>query len=182
MVNALYGNLRRKEGPTLRWSTDREEFLPRIAAVSLVGGLVLVPVIAVILLSKPRAETAELPRPAIVELAIAQALTEQPGDPVRGLRITLDRAKGNCVPCHEIPLAVDFPGNLGPPLSGVGERYSAGELRLRLVDSKLINPESNMPPYYRVAGLTAVRSAFAGRPILTAQEIEDVIAYLQTLR
>ena len=182
MVIALYANLRRKEGPTLRWSTDREEFLPRIAMVSLVGGMALVPVLAVVSFSTPRADTSELPRPPIVELAIAQALTEQPGDPVRGLRIALDRAKGNCVTCHEVPLAVDFPGNLGPPLSGVGERYSAGELRLRLVDSKQINPDSNMPSYYRVAGLTAVRSAFAGRPILTAQEIEDVVAYLQTLR
>ena len=138
--------------------------------------------IGLLTLTALHAETAELARPPIVDMSIAAALTDQPGDASRGLGIALDRARGNCVTCHELPLAVDFPGNIGPPLAGAADRYSAGELRLRLVDSKQINPDSNMPSYYRVAGLNGVRQAFAGRPILTAQEIEDVLAYLLTLR
>ena len=115
-------------------------------------------------------------------MSIPQPLTQQPGNATRGLRVALDRAKGNCVTCHELPMAIEFPGNLGPPLAGIGERYTAAELRLRLVDSKQVNPDSNMPSYYRVDGLTGVRRAFVGQPILSAQEIEDVLAYLLTLR
>ena len=96
--------------------------------------------------------------------------------------LALDRSKGNCVTCHELPVSADFQGNLGPPLTGLAERYAIGELRLRVVDSKRINPESNMPSYYRVDGLTGVRRDWAGRPMLTAQEVEDVLAYLMTLR
>lgn len=118
----------------------------------------------------------------VVDDAIPQALTPTPGDPARGRALVLDRGKGNCVTCHELPLDADFQGNLGPPLAGVADRYTIGELRLRVVDSKRINPESNMPPYYRVEGLTAVRRDWAGRPMLSAQEVEDVLAYLMTLR
>lgn len=118
----------------------------------------------------------------VVDGAIAQALTATPGDPTRGRAIALDRSKGNCITCHELPVAADFQGNLGPPLLGVAERYSIGELRLRVVDGKRINPESNMPSYYRIHDLVAVRREWVGRPILTAQEVEDVLAYLQTLR
>lgn len=138
--------------------------------------------VAAITLSAPRADTAELARPPIVNMAIPQASTDQPGDAARGLRVALDRAKGNCVTCPVLPVVVDFPGNLGPPLAGVGDRISIGELRLRLIDSKQPNPDSKMPPHYRVAGLTGVRRSFAGKPILTAQEVEDVLAYLLTLR
>jgi sulfur-oxidizing protein SoxX len=118
----------------------------------------------------------------VVEMAVPQPLTATPGDPVRGRRLALDRAKGNCVTCHELPLQADFQGNLGPPLAGVGSRYEPGELRLRLVDSKRINPDSNMPSYYRVAGLHGVRGDWAGKPILQAQEVEDILAFLLTLR
>ena len=73
-------------------------------------------------------------------------------------------------------------GNIGPPLAGVGARLSAGQMRLRLIDSTLINPQSVMPAYYRVEGLHQVGQNYRGKPILDAQQIEDVIAYLQTLK
>ena len=118
----------------------------------------------------------------VVENAIPQPLTSRPGDAARGRALALNRAKGNCVTCHELPVTADFQGNLGPPLTGVAERYPAGELRLRIVDGKRINPDSNMPSYYRLHDLNAVRREWVGRPMLTAQEVEDVLAYLLTLR
>jgi sulfur-oxidizing protein SoxX len=118
----------------------------------------------------------------VVDDAIPHPLTDRPGDPERGRALALNRSKGNCVTCHEMPVEADFQGNLGPPLAGVADRYTEGELRLRLVDSKRINPESNMPSYYRVEGLTAVRRDWLGKPILEAQEIEDVLAWLMTLK
>jgi sulfur-oxidizing protein SoxX len=128
------------------------------------------------------AQAASLLPYEVVEDAIPRPLTAQPGDPQRGRAILLDRSKGNCVTCHELPLRADFQGNLGPPLAGVGSRYRAGELRLRLVDGKRINPESNMPSYYKVEGLRDVRREFLGKPILEAQEVEDVLAFLLTLK
>jgi sulfur-oxidizing protein SoxX len=118
----------------------------------------------------------------VVEDAIPEPLTAEPGNATRGRVIALDRARGNCVTCHAMPVDAAFQGDLGPPLAGVAERYQAGELRLRLVDSKRINPDSNMPSYHRIEGLVGVGARFRGRPILTAQEVEDVLAYLLTLR
>ena len=118
----------------------------------------------------------------VVDLSIPRPLTTTPGDADRGRRLVLDRSKGNCVTCHELPLEADFQGNLGPPLAGVAERYEPGELRLRVVDSKRINAESNMPSYYRLQGLHGVRRDWAGKPILQAQEVEDILAFLLTLR
>lgn len=117
----------------------------------------------------------------VIDGAIPEPLTAQPGDAARGRAIALDRARGNCVTCHEMPVGAPFQGNLGPPLAGVAERYRPGELRLRLVDGKRLNPESNMPSYHRVEGLVGVGRRHRGRPILTAQEVEDVLAYLLTL-
>ena len=115
--------------------------------------------------------------------AIAEPLTDQPGNPERGRRIVLDRAGGDCIICHIMPLPQrQFHGNVGPPLDGVGNRYTAGELRLRLVDPKVINPETVMPAYYTVEGLHRVLDRYRGKPILTAQQVEDVVAYLLTLK
>jgi sulfur-oxidizing protein SoxX len=75
-----------------------------------------------------------------------------------------------------------FHGSIGPALDGVGARYSAGELRLRLVDPKALNSDTIMPAYHRVEGLQRVHERYRGKPILTAQQIEDVVAYLLTLR
>jgi sulfur-oxidizing protein SoxX len=115
--------------------------------------------------------------------AISQALTGEPGDPERGRRIVLDREGGDCTICHAMPLPQrQFHGSVGPPLDGISGRYSAGELRLRLVDPKVFNPETIMPAYYKLGDLHRVLERYHGRPLLTAQQIEDVVAYLLTLR
>lgn len=126
-------------------------------------------------------ETALVPY-QIVDGAIPQALTAVPGDPARGRRLVLDREGGDCTVCHAMPLPQrEFHGTVGPPLDGVGRRSTAGVLRLRLVDPKVLNPATLMPAYYKVAGLHQVLERYQQRPIFTAQQIEDVIAYLLTL-
>ncbi len=110
-------------------------------------------------------------------------LTSTPGDARNGRAIVADRTRGLCLLCHSGPIPEErFQGNLAPPLDGAGLRWSAAELRTRLVDGKRLNPDSIMPSYYRTEGLHRVAPAQRGRPILAAQEIEDVIAYLLTLR
>jgi sulfur-oxidizing protein SoxX len=85
--------------------------------------------------------------------------------------------------CHTFPDAGDTPlGNIGVALSGVGARLTSGQLRLRVVDSARLNPQSVMPAYYRIDGLTQVAPAYRGKPLLTAQQVEDVVAYLTQLR
>lgn len=114
--------------------------------------------------------------------AIANPLAA-PGNPKMGEAIVLDRALSSCVLCHIVPDAEKRPmGNIAPPLAGVGARLSAGQLRLRMVDSTQFNPQSIMPPYYRIDGLHQVAAAWRGRPILDAQQIEDVVAYLLSLK
>jgi L-cysteine S-thiosulfotransferase len=120
---------------------------------------------------------------AVVGDSIPASLTGAAGDPARGRAIVLDRRLGSCLLCHTGPFAEErFQGTLAPDLSGAGSRWSEGQLRLRLVDATRISPDTIMPPYYRVDGLTRVGSAWAGKPILTAEQIEDVVAFLSTLR
>ena len=113
--------------------------------------------------------------------AINAPLTEEPGDAARGRTIVLDRTLSACVLCHDVPGA-ESAGNLGPSLAGVGSRRSVGELRSRLVDSSRYNADTVMPAYYRTAGLIRVAAAYRDKPILSAQQIEDVVAYLRTLK
>ena len=114
---------------------------------------------------------------------IRAPLTTEPGDAARGKAAVLSRDGGNCFLCHTVPDAGDTPlGNIGPPLAGVGRRLSAAQMRLRLVDSTRLNNATVMPAYYRIKGLRGVAPAYAGKPLLSAQQIEDVIAYLLTLR
>jgi len=118
----------------------------------------------------------------IVDGTIPEPLTTHPGDPDRGRRIVLDRDGGDCTICHVMPLPQrEFHGTVGPPLDGIGRRATHGTLRLRLVDPKAFNAETIMPAYYKVAGLHRVLERYRVRPILTAQQIEDVIAYLLSL-
>lgn len=105
------------------------------------------------------------------------------GDVQRGKRLVLEREKGHCVLCHALPEPeAKFAGNLGPPLHGVGARFDVAQLRARLVDASRQNPATIMPAYFRTQGLNRVASAYVGKPILTAQEIEDVVAYLASLK
>lgn len=118
----------------------------------------------------------------VIDGTIPAPLTAQPGDPERGRRIVLDRDGGDCTICHAMPLPQrQFHGTVGPPLDGIGRRATPGALRLRLVDPKAFNAETIMPAYYKVAELHRVLDRYDARPILTAQQIEDVIAYLLTL-
>jgi sulfur-oxidizing protein SoxX len=129
------------------------------------------------------ATAAAAPTDYVVEdYRIAAPLTDTPGDPARGEDIAATRALGNCVTCHFLPGDHEFPGTTGPTLAGVARRLDAGHLRLRLVDPKQLNPYTMMPAYYRTTGLNRVAPEFVGKPILTAQQVEDVIAYLLTLR
>ncbi len=114
---------------------------------------------------------------------IAQALTAEPGDAARGRAIVASRQQGLCLLCHSGPIPEErFQGNLAPPLDGAGKRLSAAQLRLRMADSRQVNPESLMPPYHHTGGLVQVGRAFSGQPLLSAQQIEDVVAYLVTLQ
>ena len=114
--------------------------------------------------------------------AIRDPLTSAPGDPERGREVLLGR-DGNCLLCHAAPeTGARFMGNLAAPLSGVGARLTAGQLRLRIVDSRRLNPDTIMPSYYRIDGLNRVAEAWRGKPVLTARQVEDTVAYLLTLR
>lgn len=104
------------------------------------------------------------------------------GDAVRGRAVMAGR-DANCFLCHSIRESGErFMGDVGPPLSGIGGRLNAAQLRLRVVDPSRLNPETVMPSYFRTTGLQRVAEAYRGRPILNGQQIEDVVAYLQTLR
>jgi sulfur-oxidizing protein SoxX len=111
------------------------------------------------------------------------ALTSEPGDVARGRLIVVDRYKGLCLLCHSGPFSEQaFQGNFAPDLGDVGLRLTPGQLRLRIADGQSLNPHTIMPSYHRTEGLHRVAPAFAGKPILTAQEVEDVVMFLTTLR
>jgi sulfur-oxidizing protein SoxX len=104
-------------------------------------------------------------------------------DPAHGRRIVADRRKGMCLLCHSGPFPEErFQGTLAPSLAGAGSRLSPGEMRLRIVDSRRLNPESLMPAYFRHEGLHEVGAAWRGRTIFSASEVEDVVAFLMTLK
>ena len=127
--------------------------------------------------------SAELVRYTITGDAIPTSLTGTPGDATRGRAIVANRNAGLCLLCHSGPFPEDrFQGNIGPDLSGAGSRWSEGQLRLRIVDASKFNPDTIMPPFYRVDGLSRVPTAYRDKPVLTAVEIEDVVAYLMTLK
>ena len=113
----------------------------------------------------------------------AAPLTKVPGNLESGRAVFLDRDAGHCLLCHQVAQVDEpFQGNLGPDLSDVGSRFSVVELRERLIDPTRMNPETVMPAYYRTSGLRQVGTAYVGRPILNAQQIEDVVAFISTLK
>jgi len=119
----------------------------------------------------------------VVGDAAPDPLTSAPSDARRGWATMVDADRGNCLLCHATPPApASAAGTLGPPLAGVGGRMTAGQLRLRIIDGRKIDPARIMPPYYRIEGLTRVDPRWRGRTVLSAQEVEDVVAYLETLR
>ena len=153
---------------TLRsWTVLRHALL----VAALVGGVV----------SAPRAEP--LRSCEVIGDTIPRPLTGAPGDPQRGRQVVASRELGNCLLCHRMPLPEErFQGDLGPDLAGVARRLSAAQIRLRVVDESRLNAATIMPPYYRVEGLRRVLAAYRDRPVLTAEQVEDVVALLSTFR
>jgi L-cysteine S-thiosulfotransferase len=139
--------------------------------------------IAAAMLALPGVAGAQaLPPLVVVGDAIPHSLTNQQGDAARGRALVVDRAS-TCILCHSGPFPEQkFQGDLAPSLAGAGARWSEGQLRLRLVDASRLNAATIMPSYYRVDGLNRVGTAWRGKPILSAGQIEDIVAYLVTLR
>jgi L-cysteine S-thiosulfotransferase len=122
-----------------------------------------------------------LVRPEIMGDGIPESLTGAPGDATRGRALVLDRST-TCILCHSGPFGTQFQGDLAPSLAGAGNRWSASQLRLRLVDAAHFNPDTIMPSYYRTGGFARVGRNWTGKSILSADQIEDIVAYLATLR
>jgi sulfur-oxidizing protein SoxX len=131
----------------------------------------------------PAAASAQELRPYVVAGdTISESLTGMPGDATRGRTLVLDRTS-TCILCHSGPFPeAKFQGDLAPSLAGAGSRWSEGQLRLRLVDASRLNPATIMPSYYRLDALNRVGLAWRGKPMLSADQIEDIVTYLATLR
>ncbi|PTX04206.1 sulfur oxidation c-type cytochrome SoxX [Pararhodobacter aggregans] len=148
-------------------------------------------VAALVLAGTAYAETAPADVVWVDDVQIPESLTGAPGNAEAGVAVVSSRAQGNCVACHEFTALPDvqFQGNIGPALDGVGSRWSEAELRGIIVDAKHMFPDTRMPSFYRVDGFIRPGDAFTGRaadpatfgPLLTAQQIEDTLAYLMTL-
>jgi sulfur-oxidizing protein SoxX len=104
-----------------------------------------------------------------------------PGDADRGRALFMTRDEARCVLCHAAP-GVEGGGNVGPALSGVGARLTAGQIRLRIADITRVNPEAVMPTFHRTEAMVRVAPPFAGKPVLTAAQVEDLVAWLETLQ
>ncbi len=114
---------------------------------------------------------------------IDESLTGQPGDPANGRKLAISTKLGNCLACHVLPIPEQpFHGDVGPDLSEAGSNLSEGEIRLRVVDSKVLNPDTIMPAFYRNDGFERVMKQFQGKTMLSAQQVEDVVAYVMTLK
>jgi len=142
--------------------------------------------LCVLLLSATCAAAQEMRPYRIVGDAVPEPFAAS-GDAARGRALLAARDPANCILCHAAPAelarsGVRFSGNLAPALDGAGARWTAGQLRLRLADGMRLNPDTIMPSYYRTEGLVEVAAALRGKPIMTAQQIEDLIAYLLTLK
>lgn len=129
------------------------------------------------------AQAADMVKFKIVDETIPASLTGKPGDAANGKKVVIGRKKGNCLACHIMPIPEEqFHGLTGPDLHGVGDRMDEAELRMRIVDPKIIDSDTMMPSFYRTADLHRVLKKFEGKTILSAQEVEDVVAYLMTLK
>jgi len=116
-----------------------------------------------------------------VAVSMEQAPLGPPGDAVRGREVFVSREGGHCVLCHRVP-GVAVAGDVGPALDGIGARLSPGEIRYRVVDITRVNPEAVMPAFHRTEGLARVAPAYSGKPVLDARQVEDLVAYLGSLR
>jgi sulfur-oxidizing protein SoxX len=120
--------------------------------------------------------------PQVVGDGIPKPLSKA-GDAERGRALLVERAAANCVLCHAFPdPALRVAGDVGPSLAGVGARLTAAQLRLRIADIQRLHRDAVMPSYYRTDALDRVAPEFRGRPVLDPQQIEDLVAYLETLK
>lgn len=183
----------------------------RLAFAAIVGALVLAlgvtsPALAQQKKKKEKCKDGEVAQVASYKIskgenlpaAINQSLTGKPGDPKKGLKWMTHRRLGNCIACHEVQkiLALadpndvkslsryGFHGKIAPPLDGVADRYTEGELRMIVVDPKKAFPDANtiMPSFHRNTGFNRVHKDCVGYVILSAERVEDVVAYLKTLK
>jgi L-cysteine S-thiosulfotransferase len=116
------------------------------------------------------------------EDSIPASLTGSKGDPAKGRAIVVNRQLGLCLLCHSGPFPEErFQGNLAPDLRS-SARLSEGQIRQRLVDPSKANPDTIMPAYFKTEGLTRVAPSLRGKTLLTAEQIEDIVAYLVTLK
>jgi L-cysteine S-thiosulfotransferase len=119
----------------------------------------------------------------IVDDGIPNALTTTQGDATRGRALVADRYRSMCLLCHQAPIAEErFQGDISTNLDGAGARWSAAQLRLRIVDARRLNAQSLMPAYHRATGLNRAAASTQGKPIFSAQQVEDVVAYLVSLK
>jgi sulfur-oxidizing protein SoxX len=145
-------------------------------AISIAGGYFVITLLALPAVGE------ELRPYVVIGDSIQESLTSAPGDAVRGRALVLERSN-TCILCHSGPFPEEkFQGDLAPNLAGSGSRWSIGQLRLRLVDASRLNPGTIMPSYYRIDGLDRVAVNWRGKPILSAEQIEDIVAYLAGLR
>lgn len=146
------------------------------------GRIVSIVVVKMLLLALPAASN------GLVKFVVRGDAVDEPlggvaGDAARGRGIVLDRRKGNCLICHSIPSVKEsFQGVLGPSLRRVAKRLTVAQIRLRIIDQSRINPATIMPPFYRVKNLRNVASEYRSKPALNIQDVEDVVAYLATLK
>lgn len=139
-------------------------------------------ILALVLCACSEADTALIGSAQIVGDTIPAPLTNSPGNARRGKTVFAEREQGHCVLCHEVSgLDVPFQGNIGPALTEVGTRLNPAQLRLRIVDYQFVTPGTLMPSYYRNHDLYQVQEDYAGETILSAQQVEDLVAYLSQL-
>ena len=142
---------------------------------------------AVVLGASTAADAAGAPKlvkyKVVDENSIPESLTGKKGDPVNGRKLAINRKKGNCLACHVMPISEQpYHGEVGPDLNGVASRYKEGEIRLRVVNPKIVNEATIMPAFYRNDGFNRVLKKFKGKTVISAQDVEDIIAYLMTLK
>jgi L-cysteine S-thiosulfotransferase len=137
-------------------------------------------ILAILIISACGAQEAPLIRANTISGdAITQPLTETAGDTIRGEQLFVSRNEGHCILCHQVDgLDAEFQGDVGPDLTLVGDRLSAGQLRLRIADYQLVQPGVLMPSYFRIHDLHQVGEAYLGESVLSAQQVEDIVAYL----
>ena len=169
----------RSESALVRRRGGTRKHSPVLCCFVIATGIATAPISAIALL-----QADEVMRPyTVIGDTVPVSLTGAPGDPVRGKAIVVSRQTGLCLLCHSAPLPEEkFQGTIGPDLKGAGSRNTEGRLRLRIVDPRIFNPDTIMPAYYRRDGLERVAPAFRGKTVLTAEQIEDVVAFLMTLR